>query len=94
MSGWAFMLRGESGLRFDEQFEWWYGDSDLERQVRLAGKQTVCVGGCYANHLYPMLSSKDPARLVQAKEDERRFAVKYGLDPTSLWLAQHPDFGA
>src|SRR2546421_50701 len=27
MTGWAFMLRGETGLRFDTRFRWWYGDT-------------------------------------------------------------------
>lgn len=89
LSGWCFMLRGEAGLRFDEQFEWWYGDSDLERQVRAAGKHVVCAGGCYANHLDPLRSTlDDPERLAQAEADEARFAAKWGLDPDGLWLAQ------
>lgn len=89
MSGWAFMLRGETGLRFDERFEWWYGDSDLERQVREAGKYTVCVGGCFARHLDPLRSTlDDPERLAQAELDEKHFAEKWGLDPATLWLAQ------
>jgi len=91
MSGWAFMVRGEAGLRFDEQFEFWYGDSDLERQVREAGKLTVCVGGCYANHLQPMESSKSRRAVID--RDEARFAEKWGIDPSTLWLAQHPEFG-
>jgi GT2 family glycosyltransferase len=93
MSGWAFMIRGETGLRFDEQFQFWYGDSDLQKQVELAGKHVVCVGGCYCNHLDPMTSSADPVRLAQIREDERRFAAKWGMDPESLWLARHPEFG-
>lgn len=89
MSGWAFMLRGETGLRFDEQFDWWYGDADLERQVRAAGKHVVCVGGCYARHLEPLKSTfEDPVRLAQARADEERFAKKWELDPATLWLAQ------
>lgn len=91
MSGYCFMIRGEVGLRCDEQFRWWYGDSDLERQVREAGKQTVCVGGAHVNHLNPMKSTaENPELLALAKEDEGRFAAKWGLDPGSLWLAQHP----
>ena len=94
MSGFAFMVRGESGLRFDERFAWWYGDSDFERQVRFAGKQTVCVGGCYVKHLHAMESTRDnPELLAQAKCDEVAFAEKWGLDPASLWLALNPEFG-
>jgi hypothetical protein len=88
MSGWAFMLRGEAGLRIDEQFAFWYGDTDLERQVRTAGKHTVCVGGCFARHLDPCRSTfTDPERLAQAFDDEARYAAKWDLDPDTLWLA-------
>lgn len=90
LTGWAFMLRGESGLRFDEQFQWWYGDADIERQVAAAGKRTVTVGGCVARHLDPLRSTMDnPDRLAQAEADEQRFAEKWGIDPSSLWLAQN-----
>ena len=83
------MLRGEAGLRFDERYQFWYGDSDLECQVKTAGKFTVCVGGCEARHLDPLRSTlEDPGRLAQAEADELLFAEKWGLDPGSLWLAQ------
>jgi len=93
MSGWAFMVRGEVGVRVDEQFRFWFTDADLERQVRRAGKLTVCVGGCHARHLQPMESSKTPQRLAQAKADEFRFAAKWNVDPVTLWLSNHPEFG-
>jgi GT2 family glycosyltransferase len=89
MSGWAFMVRGEAGLRFDERFSWWYGDSDLECQVKAAGKFTVCVGGCFARHLDPLRSTlEDSDRLADAELDEKLFAAKWNIDPASLWLAQ------
>ena len=93
MTGWCFMVKGESGLRFDEQFRWWYGDSDIERQVRKNHKLTVAVGGCGVNHFNPTESSKRPDLLALAKDDEARFAAKWGVDPCSLWLALHPEFG-
>lgn len=90
LSGWAFMIQGESGLRFDEQFAWWYGDADLQKQVEAAGKHVVCVGGCHCEHLEPMRSTfDDPERLKQAEEDEAKFAAKWGIDPSELWLAQN-----
>jgi len=79
MSGWAFMLRGETGLRFDERYQWWYGDTDLERRVRAAGKHTVCVGGCHARHLDPLRSTvEDPARVAQVEADEKLFSEVWG----------------
>lgn len=92
MSGWAFMLRGEAGLRFDERFAWLYGDSDLERQVRQAGKFVVCAGGCFAAHLDPVRSTvDDPERVALAVSDEARFAEKWGVPPDSLWLARRSE---
>lgn len=90
MSGWAFMVRGESGLRVDERFAWWYGDSDLQKTVESKGKHVVCVGSCFATHLDPMRSTMDdPKKLAVAREDEARFAEKWKLDPETLWLAQN-----
>jgi GT2 family glycosyltransferase len=90
LSGWCFMLRGEAGLRFDEQFEWWYGDSDLQRQVEAAGGKVVCIGGCHVEHHDPLRSTvDDPERLMQARADEVRFAEKWGVDPAGLWLAKN-----
>jgi GT2 family glycosyltransferase len=89
LSGWAFMVRGEAGLHFDEQFTWWYADSDLERQVRERGKFTVCVGGCEVRHLDPLRSTMEDAdRLAMAQLDEKRYAAKWDLDPETLWLAR------
>ena len=89
MSGWAFMVRGETGLRLDEQFEFWYGDTDLEKQVVAAGKNVVCVGGCYAKHLEPMKSTwASPERQLQAMADEERFAKKWDLDPATLFFGR------
>jgi len=80
MSGWAFMLRGEAGLRLDERYQWWYADSDLERRVRAAGKHTVCVGGCHARHLDPLRSTvEDPERIAQVEADEKLFAERWGV---------------
>jgi GT2 family glycosyltransferase len=93
MTGFCFVVRGEARLRCDERFVWWYGDSDLERQVRAQGKQTVCVGGARVSHFTPMQSTRGDL-LEQAKRDEAAFAEKWGLDPDSLWLALHPEFGA
>jgi hypothetical protein len=33
MAGYAFILDSRAGLRLDEQFQWWYGDTDLERRA-------------------------------------------------------------
>lgn len=90
LSGWAFMLKGESGLRFDEQFEFWYGDADIQKQVEAAGKHVVCVGGCYCTHLEPNKSTfSNPERIQQVIRDEKRYAEKWNLDPATLVLAKN-----
>ena len=33
----AFVMRGEAGLRADEDMRWWYFDTDLDLRARLAG---------------------------------------------------------
>lgn len=36
-AGFAFMLRGEDGYLFPEEFNWWYGDDDLVMTARANG---------------------------------------------------------
>jgi GT2 family glycosyltransferase len=37
LHGWAFVIRGETGLRADERLRWWCGDDDLSAKARQAG---------------------------------------------------------
>ncbi len=79
ISGWVFMLRGDVGMRFDEQFRWWYGDNDIQFQVERQGRKVVCVGGLNCVHLEPGRSTDaSPALLALAAEDEVKFARKWG----------------
>ena len=90
MTGWCHMLRGEVGLTYDEGYAWWYGDSELELEVRERGKRVAAVGGCRAVHLDPLRSTiTDPVRLAEARGDEAAFAARHGIDPSTLWLARH-----
>lgn len=49
MTGYAFLLRGELGLRADPRYLWWYGDDDLEWRARAAGG-TVMVADATVAH--------------------------------------------
>lgn len=81
MSGFAFMLRGEAGLRLDPQFVWWYGDDDLARQARKRGK-VVCVGGLHVEHLASNQSTEaDPGLQATARGDQARFEAKWSARP-------------
>jgi GT2 family glycosyltransferase len=77
MSGFAFMVRGELGLRADPQFVWWYGDNDLEQRARQAGK-VVCVGGLHLEHLeHNAATEANPELLAITVQDQARYEAKW-----------------
>jgi GT2 family glycosyltransferase len=78
MMGWAHMLRGELGLRWDEQFEWWYGDTDLDFRCRLEHGGVIAVPGAHPVHKHPSQATfESPVLSRIAHEDEARFAAKW-----------------
>ena len=94
-AGYAWMMAGETGLRCDERFLHWYGDSDLEKEARHQGYEVICVGGCKApehldsgGHVW-----RESERLAIVHDDEARFAEKWGMDPRDLFLASNPGWG-
>lgn len=52
ITGWCFMIRGETGILADPQFRWWCGDDDIYLQARAKGGVRP-VEGCGVAHLYP-----------------------------------------
>ena len=75
MAGYAFVLDGEKGLRADEQFQWWYGDDDLQRRAEQAGG-VVYVGGLDVEHRHP--NSTTVGLLADIAEADRlRFMRKW-----------------
>lgn len=40
----AFMMKGELGLRADESFRWWWGDTDMDAQAVIAGGVLIIPG--------------------------------------------------
>jgi len=79
MTGWAFMLRGESGLRADEQFHWWFGDSDLDYQARELGGMLMIREG-YVPNLLPN-GYTTGYRQARTHVDADLFAKKWGRLP-------------
>lgn len=75
MQGWAFMITGETGLRADETFRWWYGDSDLDWQARRAGGMAM-VQGYYTQNMFADQSTRG-VLAEQAQEDARQFDIKW-----------------
>jgi hypothetical protein len=52
IQGFAFVIRGESGLRAIEEFKWWFGDDDIGQRAASMGGMAM-MPGCHVEHLYP-----------------------------------------
>lgn len=77
----ACMLRGESGIRFDERFRWWYGDTDLDYRCRQAGG-VLAVPGRMPDHLHPSAQTFADATLsAQTHRDREAFDRKWNGVP-------------
>lgn len=75
----AFALRGEASLRFDETLRWWWSDTDMDFQARLAGGLVIIPG-------YPVVNLHANSTTVgelaeQAKRDRLTFSRKWGYVP-------------
>lgn len=76
MTGYAFVI--EKKIRVDEQFQWWFGDNDLEWRARELGG-VVHVGGD-VEHRHP--NGTTFGRLAKiAGQDKERFRRKWGRLP-------------
>lgn len=81
ITGFCFMLRGESDMHLDESLAWWYGDDDLDWRCRVAGG-SLLVPGCAVKHKYPNGSMLEHPELhEQAGWDRIRFLEKWGRTP-------------
>jgi glycosyltransferase involved in cell wall biosynthesis len=76
MPGWAFILDPNRGIRADEQFEWWWGDTDLDLRARVAGGM-VMIGTHPVHNVHPNEFSARPAQAAQIGTDSQRFSDKY-----------------
>lgn len=50
IGGFAYMIRPNVGLRYDERFNWWGGDDDLVWSCLAAGGKAVVVEGANVSH--------------------------------------------
>ena len=73
--GVCMLVAGELGLRFDEQFRWWYADDDFEWQHRKAGG-TGLVRGTIIEHGPGRVLTGERAEYAQV--DYQRFVAKWG----------------
>lgn len=81
ITGYAYMLRGEAGLRLDESMRWWYSDDDLDWTARINGG-SLLVPGLGVVHKEPNASTNArPDLSAQAGLDRQTFAAKWGRTP-------------
>jgi GT2 family glycosyltransferase len=77
MTGWACMIRGELGLRWDESLQWWYADTDLDWRCRELGG-VLAVPGPHPIHKHPSAQTFASFELsAQAHVDEQTFNAKW-----------------
>lgn len=81
ITGYAFMLRGEHGLRFDEDLAWWFGDDSADWAAREQGG-ALLVPGIPVEHRAPNISTHErPELLEQTGRDRETFRKKWGQTP-------------
>lgn len=81
MTGYAFVINGDSSIALDESFKWWYGDDDLDWRAR-EEDGTYLVNAVTVTHHHPNESTNNsPERQRQADRDRRRFIEKHGKAP-------------
>jgi GT2 family glycosyltransferase len=81
ITGYAYMLRGETGLRLDESMVWWASDDDIDWRAREQGG-ALLVPGLAVEHRCPNVSTNErPELQVQAGRDMETFEKKWGKRP-------------
>lgn len=81
ITGYAYLLRGETGLRLDEDLAWWYGDDSLDWSAREQGG-ALLVPGIPVEHRCPNGSMNErPELQEQAGRDRETFQRKWGRTP-------------
>ncbi|MEV4227260.1 glycosyltransferase family A protein [Streptomyces bobili] len=81
ITGYAYMLRGETGLRLDESMAWWYSDDSLDWEAREQGG-ALLVPGIPVEHRCPNVSTNErPDLAAQTGRDRETFRKKWGRTP-------------
>jgi glycosyltransferase involved in cell wall biosynthesis len=77
-SVWACLVRGELGVRFDEDLKWWYGDNLFVEECRRNHGGIIAVGSSpLPTHYHPNLNTNiDPVLSAQAGRDAQVFSQK------------------
>lgn len=81
ITGYCYMLRGETKMRLDETMVWWYSDDNLDWECRVAGG-SLLVPWCKVQHRAPDGTFLvHPELHVQAANDRKTFVKKWGKAP-------------
>lgn len=81
ITGYAHLLKGEAGLRYDETMAWWYSDDDMDWTARQRGG-ALLVSGLAVEHKDPNGSTNArPELQIQAGKDRQTFINKWGRAP-------------
>lgn len=81
ITGYAYMLRGEAGLRLDESMAWWASDDDIDWRAREQGG-ALLVPKLAVDHRCPNVSTNErPELSQQAGRDMETFRQKWGRTP-------------
>lgn len=81
MCPWAFILRGEAGLRADEDLKWWWGDTHMDFSARKAGGMVIAPGPVVPNEKMGEFTNIYTHLGEQAGRDGETFAAKWNGRP-------------
>lgn len=81
MCPWAFVLRGEAGIRADEDLQWWWGDTDLDFKARNTGGVVIAPGSVVTNQRVGEFTNVYAHLAEQAGRDGETFVKKWGYRP-------------
>lgn len=81
MVGYAFALRGSKQIRADEEFLWWWGDTDLDLRIRASGGNVGLPVQGLQHHDANGHTNRNPELTVQAGRDRQTFLNKWGFLP-------------
>lgn len=77
LTGFCFMFKGELDLPpFDEGMEWWYGDSEFDESVKLAGYGVARIDKVPISHVSDA-ETNDWARRPELKEAIERDGIRW-----------------
>lgn len=79
MTGWAFVLAGEMGIMADPQFEWWFGDDDIDWRARRMGGMLMLPYGTVENRFANGYTTGE--RMDRTTIDAANFVAKHRMRP-------------